>query len=45
LARALRRVCGKGPEVVADAIFADLDQFASGVARFDDQTLIVLKVL
>jgi sigma-B regulation protein RsbU (phosphoserine phosphatase) len=44
LSRALRRVCGKAPEVVADQIFADLDQFASGVPRFDDQTLIVLKV-
>jgi sigma-B regulation protein RsbU (phosphoserine phosphatase) len=45
LSKALRRLCGKGPEVVAEQILADLDEFASGVPRFDDQTLIVLKVL
>jgi sigma-B regulation protein RsbU (phosphoserine phosphatase) len=44
LSRALRRLCGKGPEVVADEILADLDRFAGVVPRFDDQTLIVLKV-
>jgi len=45
LSKALRRLCGKGPKVVAEQILADLDGFASGVPRFDDQTLIVLKVL
>ena len=44
LARALRRLCGKDPKVVADQILADLDEFADGAPRFDDQTLIVLKV-
>ena len=44
LSRALRRLCGKDPEIVADQILADLDEFADGVPRFDDQTLIVLKV-
>jgi sigma-B regulation protein RsbU (phosphoserine phosphatase) len=44
LARALKRLSGKNPEVVADEILADLDQFASSAPRFDDQTLIVLKV-
>jgi len=44
LSRALRRLCGKDPEVVADQILADLDEFAAGAPRFDDQTLIVLKV-
>ena len=44
LSRALRRLCGKGPEVVADQILADLDEFANGAPRFDDQTLIVLRV-
>ncbi len=44
LSRALRRLCGKGPEVVADQILADLDEFADGAPRFDDQTLIVMKV-
>jgi phosphoserine phosphatase RsbU/P len=45
LARTLKRLCGKDPEVVADQILADLDEFADGAPRFDDQTLIVLKVL
>ncbi len=44
LSRALKRLCGKDPEVVADQILADLDGFADGAPRFDDQTLIVLKV-
>jgi sigma-B regulation protein RsbU (phosphoserine phosphatase) len=44
LARALRRLCGKDPQVVADEILADLDEFADGAAQFDDQTLIVMKV-
>jgi sigma-B regulation protein RsbU (phosphoserine phosphatase) len=44
LSRALRGLCGKDPEVVADEILADLDHFADGVPRFDDQTLIVLRV-
>jgi len=44
LSRVLRRLCGKDPEVVADQILADLDEFANGVPRFDDQTLIVLRV-
>lgn len=44
LGRVLRRLCGQNPEVVADGILADLDEFASGTPRFDDQTLIVLKV-
>ena len=44
LSRALRRLCGKDPEVVADQILADLDEFTNGAPRFDDQTLIVLKV-
>ena len=44
LARALKRLCGKNPEVVADQILADMDEFSGGTPRFDDQTLIVLKV-
>ena len=44
LSRALRRLTGKEPEAVADGILEDLDGFANGMARFDDQTLIVLKV-
>jgi len=44
LSRALRTLCGKDPAVVADQILADLDEFTNGAPRFDDQTLIVLKV-
>jgi len=44
LSRALRKLCGKNPESVADHVLADLDEFANGVPRFDDQTLIVLRV-
>jgi sigma-B regulation protein RsbU (phosphoserine phosphatase) len=44
LSRSLKKVCGKNPKVVADQILADLDEFAGGTPRFDDQTLIVLKV-
>lgn len=45
LGRALRRLCGKSPEEVADGILADLDIFTNGAPVHDDQTLIVLKVL
>jgi sigma-B regulation protein RsbU (phosphoserine phosphatase) len=44
LSRALRRVCGKSPDKVADTILADLDAFTAGAPAFDDQTMIVLKV-
>ena len=44
LSRALRKLCGKSPEVVADKILADLDAFTAGGPAFDDQTMIVLKV-
>ena len=44
LSRALRAQCGQKPDLVADKILADLDEFADGTPRFDDQTLIVLKV-
>ena len=30
LSRALRNVCGQDPQTVADAILADLDEFANG---------------
>ena len=45
LGRALRRLCGKSPEEVADGILNDLDIFTNGAAVHDDQTLIVLKVV
>ncbi|HYL34334.1 MAG TPA: SpoIIE family protein phosphatase [Bryobacteraceae bacterium] len=44
LARALRRLCGKSPDTVADGILADLNAFTAGAPAFDDQTMIVLKV-
>lgn len=44
LARALRRLCGREPQAVADGILADLDAFTHGAPMNDDQTLIVLKV-
>jgi sigma-B regulation protein RsbU (phosphoserine phosphatase) len=44
LARALRKVCGQDPHVVADGILADLDEFANGAPMNDDQTLVVLRV-
>ncbi len=44
LLKALRKVCGQPPEKVVEAVLKDLDAFADGVARFDDQTLIALRV-
>ncbi len=44
LARALRSLCGRDPEAVADEVLADLDQFTNGAPRHDDQTLIALRV-
>jgi sigma-B regulation protein RsbU (phosphoserine phosphatase) len=44
LGQALRRMCGKPPEMVADQILKDLDAFTNGAPTHDDQTLIVLKV-
>jgi len=40
----LRRVCGQDPQLVADAILKDLDDFANGAPMNDDQTLVVLRV-
>ena len=44
LARALRHLCGKDPETVADGILADLAKFTGDTPMHDDQTLIVMKV-
>jgi phosphoserine phosphatase RsbU/P len=44
LSRALRHVCGKSPDYVADHILADLDEFTAGAPRHDDQTMVILKV-
>lgn len=44
LARKLQKLCTKSPEVMADQILADLDHYKSDAPRFDDQTLVVVKV-
>jgi len=44
LSRALRRLCGRHPDEVADEVLADLDKFTNGTPRQDDQTLIALRV-
>lgn len=44
LIKVLRRVSGQTPEKIVEAVLKDLDAFTDGVARFDDQTLIALKV-
>jgi len=41
----LSRVAHKPAQAIVNAIFSDLDRFASGHPQFDDQTLVVLKVL
>ncbi len=41
----LQRTCERPPQAVVDAVFADLDAFAEDAATFDDQTLLVLKVV
>jgi len=44
LSRALKKLCGKHPEVVADGILADLDAFTGEQPMHDDQTLVVMRV-
>jgi sigma-B regulation protein RsbU (phosphoserine phosphatase) len=45
LVEALERAGDGSPQAVIDALFADLDRFTSFAAAFDDQSLVVLKVL
>jgi phosphoserine phosphatase RsbU/P len=44
LGRKMRKACCKPVELIATQILADLDAYASDAARFDDQTLVVMKV-
>jgi sigma-B regulation protein RsbU (phosphoserine phosphatase) len=44
LARTMRKACGKPVEAIATQILADLDAYTSDAPRFDDQTLVVMKV-
>jgi serine phosphatase RsbU (regulator of sigma subunit) len=41
----LRKACGGTAQSVVEAIFANLDGFQQSAASFDDQTLVVFKVL
>ncbi len=43
LARVVRRCCDCPPQQIVENIFADLDDF--NTVRFDDQTLIVMRVM
>ena len=45
LVEVLRTAYGGTPQSVVEAIFADLDGFKQSAATFDDQTLMVFKVL
>jgi sigma-B regulation protein RsbU (phosphoserine phosphatase) len=44
LSRAIRQLCGRDPETVADQILADLAEFTGDAPMNDDQTLVVLRV-
>jgi sigma-B regulation protein RsbU (phosphoserine phosphatase) len=44
LSRAIRQLCGRDPETVADQILADLAEFTGDAPMHDDQTLVVLRV-
>jgi sigma-B regulation protein RsbU (phosphoserine phosphatase) len=44
LVKAVKRVSGQSPAEIADAILNDLDAFTGDRRRFDDQTLMILKV-
>src|SRR5262249_55186117 len=44
LAKALRGICDLPPAAITEKIFEDLDKFSAGLAKFDDQTLLVIKV-
>ncbi len=44
LVRVLKSVWGGEPPAIVDAVLADLDAFSAGKPRFDDQSLIALKV-
>ncbi len=45
LSRALPKICDRNPEELVDALLADLDEFTADTARFDDQTVVAMKVL
>lgn len=44
LVKVVKRVCESEPRQIADEILADLDEFTDGRRRFDDQSILALKV-
>lgn len=44
LSKVVRANCHLSPQAITGKIFAELDKFGAGAARFDDQTLLVIKV-
>jgi sigma-B regulation protein RsbU (phosphoserine phosphatase) len=44
LAKVLRAHCRESSAAITDRIFGDVDRFSAGAAKFDDQTLLVIKV-
>jgi sigma-B regulation protein RsbU (phosphoserine phosphatase) len=44
LAKVLRKHCKESASVLPERILSDLDRFSAGAAKFDDQTLLVIKV-
>ena len=44
LSRIVRTNCHLPSQAITGKIFADLDSFSAGAAKFDDQTLLVIKV-
>ncbi len=45
LSHVLPKLCDKTPEELVDALLADLDEFTADTVRFDDQTVVAMKVL
>jgi sigma-B regulation protein RsbU (phosphoserine phosphatase) len=44
LVKVVKRVCESEPRQIADEILADLDEFTEGRRRFDDQSILALRV-
>jgi len=45
LGQALRSVCDRNANAIADGLLAGLDAFTAGAPAFDDQTIVAIKVL
>ncbi len=44
LTRVVTEACGQSPAAVVESVLRDLDQFTGDAPRFDDQTLVALRV-